>query len=358
MGIVERALAELVDIIEWTDDTTDTLIWSFPRFENEIKYGARLIVRPSQSAVFVDRGRVADTFVPGSYTLTTKNLPILTTLKGWMYGFHSPFKAEVYFVSTRRFTDLRWGTRNPVIVRDPELGPIRVRAFGSYVMRLTDPRRFMEEIAGTSPRFTVGEISSQLMNLIVTRFSDLVGSCGIPLYDLSRSLDELSRMLQERVSSDFAQMGIELPTLLLENVSLPPEVEEALDRRGRMTVIGNLDDYTRLQVADAMTVAAANPGGEASAGVGMGIGMAMAQRMMQGGTADASPPHLPVYWLGIGGRREGPYDAAAVGAMRQRGEIGPETLVWRRGLSGWTPLGRLPELAGGDELPPPLPQEG
>jgi len=355
MGLLDKALAELVDIIEWTDDTADTLVWRFPRYENEIKYGARLIVRPSQNAVFVDRGRVADTFPPGSYTLTTKNLPLLTTLKGWLYGFHSPFKAEVYFVSTRQFTDLKWGTRNPVIVRDPELGPIRVRAFGTWVMKIVDPRRFIEEIAGTSPRFAVGEISAQLTNMIVTRFSDLIGSSGIPLIDLSRSLDDLSALLAEKLSPEFRALGVDVTTLLVENVSLPPEVERALDRTGEMRVIGNLDDYTKLQGADAMTIAAANPGGEASAGVGMGIGIAMAQRMMQGVTTPDAPPPLPVYYLGIGGERKGPFDLETIRGMRQRGEIGDTTLVWRRGLSGWIPLAELEDLAGGGETPPPLP---
>ena len=186
MSLWEKAKAELLDIIEWTDDSTDTLVWRFPRFDNEIKYAAQLIVRQSQAAVFVNMGRIADVFSPGRHRLVTENLPVLTTLLGWKYGFHSPFKAEVYFVNTRNFTNLKWGTKNPVIVRDPEFGPVRLRAFGTFVVRVADPAKFIEEIVGTDGHFTIDAISEQLRNLIVTRFSDMLAesrhsSCLISL---------------------------------------------------------------------------------------------------------------------------------------------------------------------------------
>ena len=276
---MEKAKGEFIDIIEWTDDTADTMVHRFQRYDNEIKYNAQLVVRQAQAAVFVNQGTVADVFMPGQYTLSTRNLPLLSTLMGWKYGFHSPFKAEVYFVSLQNFTNLKWGTRNPVILRDPEFGPVRLRAFGSYVVKVADPAKFIEEITATRGNFTLEGIVSQLRNLIITRFSDLLGEKKIPVLDLAAGYDELSAVLTRIIAPEFMDYGLEVTKLLVENISLPPAVEEALDKRSSMGIVGNLDDYFKFQSANAMEAAADNPGGDASAGVGMGMGFAMAGQM-------------------------------------------------------------------------------
>jgi membrane protease subunit (stomatin/prohibitin family) len=365
MELWDKLKAEFIDIIEWTDDTADTLVWRFARYHNQIKYGAQLTVRETQAAVFVNEGRIADVFKPGMYTLETRNLPVLSTLQGWKHGLDSPFRAEVYFVSTRQFTDLKWGTRNPIILRDPEIGPVRLRAFGTYAIRVREPAAFVKEIAGTNAHFSVEGISEQLRNLIVTRFSDYLAESGIALLDLASRYDEMSALLNTKVSPEFLEYGIELPKLLVENVSVPEEVERALDKRSSMGIVGDLDRYMKYQTGTAMETAAANPGGEAASGVGMGMGFAvanqMAQMMPQAGRSGAPPP-LPggaaLYHVGLGGEAAGPFDRATLATMVQNGTVGRDTLVWREGMAGWTAGGSLPELSslfGGG--PPPLPKQ-
>ncbi|MBT8484529.1 MAG: SPFH domain-containing protein, partial [Phycisphaerae bacterium] len=264
MGIWDRLKTELIDIIEWLDPSNDTMVHRFERYENEIKYGAKLIVREGQAAVFVNEGQIADVFGPGTHTLETKNLPILATLKGWKYGFHSPFKAEVYFCSTRRFTDLKWGTQNPVMLRDSEFGPVRLRAFGTYVIKTSDPGTFIREIVGTDGHFTTDEITEQLRNMIVSRFTDILGESNIPILDLAGNYDELGDFITNRIQPEFGTYGLELTKFLVENISLPPAVEEALDKRSSMGVIGDLKKYTQFQTAEAIRDAAQNPGGMAA----------------------------------------------------------------------------------------------
>lgn len=365
MTLWDKAVAELLDIIEWNDDTADTLVWRFPRYENEIKYGAQLVVRQSQAAVFVNQGEIADVFPSGRHKLVTENLPLLTTLKGWQYGFHSPFKAEVYFVNTRNFTNLKWGTKNPVILRDPEFGPVRLRSFGSHVVRVSDPALFVREIVGTNAHFTLEGITDQLRNLIVTRFADLVGESRIPVVDLAASYDELSASLGRKIAPEFAAYGLEATKLLIENISLPPEVEEALDKRSSMGVIGNLDNYLKYQSANALETAAANPGGEAAAGVGLGMGFAMANQLGKnlvqppGGPA-ATPPPLPAatsYYLGKDGKQAGPFDLGVMEGYIARGAVTRGTLVWKAGMAGWERAELVPELAALlAAVPPPLPK--
>lgn len=363
MPLWEKAKAELLDIIEWTDDSSDTMVWRFPRFDNEIKYAAQLIVRQSQAAVFVNMGKIADVFQPGRYRLVTENLPVLTTLLGWKYGFHSPFKAEVYFVNTRNFTNLKWGTKNPVIVRDPEFGAVRLRAFGSYVVRVGDPAKFINEIVGTGGHFTVEEIAGQLRNLVVTRFSDLVAESGIALLDLSANYDELSKSLTERIYPEFSEYGLDVTKLLVENIALPPEVESALDKKSSMGIIGNLDNYLKFQSATAMEAAANNPGGEASAGIGMGIGFAMANQMgkaMAGQleTPATAPPPLTTsdrqYYLGKDGKQTGPYTAATITEAIAKGAITRDTLLWSAGMAQWQTAGQFSEFSALFKTPPPL----
>jgi membrane protease subunit (stomatin/prohibitin family) len=275
MGLWDFIKTELIDIVEWLDDSGDTLVYRFQRHDNEIKNGAQLTVRPGQAAVFVNEGKIADVFEPGRYELSTKNLPILATLRGWKYGFDSPFKVEVYFVSTRQFTDQKWGTKNPLMLRDPEFGPIRLRAFGTYAFRASEPAKLIAEIVGTDGHFTVDEIHEQLRNLVVSRFADALGEGKIPALDLAGNYDELGDKVRGKIAPEFNRYGLELTTLLVENVSLPPEVEQALDKRSSMGVLGDLQAYTRYQTAEAIGDAAKQPGGMAGAdGPGPGRGPA------------------------------------------------------------------------------------
>lgn len=370
MGIWDRLKGELIDIIQWLDDTRDTIGYRFDRRNNEIKYGAKLVVREGQAAVFINEGQLADVFSPGTHTLQTQNLPILSTLKGWKYGFESPFKAEVYFVSTRQFTDLKWGTMNPIIVRDPEFGPVRLRAFGTYTMRVVDPGKFVKEIVGTDGRLTTEEIVNQLRNMIVSEFADNMGESKIPVLDMAANQNELAEFMAKKMREDFGKYGLDIPKLLIENISLPPEVEAALDKRSSMGVVGNLDAYTKFQAAEAMRDAAKNPGAAGSMiGIGMGANMA---GMMGGMNANANqhapanagpgtPPPIPgapaPFFIAINGQQAGPFEASLLPSKVRSGELKPETLVWRQGMAAWAPAKDVAELAGVlASMPPPLPQ--
>src|SRR3954466_5219635 len=253
MGLWDKLTNELVDIIEWLDETRDTMVWRFPRYENQIKNGAKLIVRESQVAAFVREGALADIFTqPGTYKLETGNLPILSTLAGWKYGFNSPFKAEVYFVSTRTFTDRKWGTKNPFMVRDPEFGPTRIRAFGTFAIRVNNPAVLLRNVVGTNKTFSVEEIGDQLRDLMVSRFANAAAESKIPVLDMAANQDQLGNALKERIKYDFEPYGIEVTQLVVENISLPPEVEAAMDKRTSMGVLGNLDNFTKFQAANAL----------------------------------------------------------------------------------------------------------
>ena len=294
MGIWDKLRGELIDIIEWLDPTSNTMVYRFERYNNEIKYGAKLVVREGQAAVFVNEGQIADVFKPGTYELETKNLPILSTLLGWKYGFESPFKAEVYFASMRRFTDLKWGTKNPVMLRDKEFGPVRLRAFGTYVMHVTDPAAFIREIVGTEGHFTTEDITAQLRNMIVSRFTDILGESGIPVLDLAANYDELGGFITQRIQDEFKVYGLELTKMLVENISLPPAVEAALDKRTSMGVIGNLQQYTQYQTAEAIREAAQNEsGGTAGAGWAWAWALRWRTRWVRQWPAECRPSLAP-----------------------------------------------------------------
>ena len=365
MGIWDKIRGELLDIIEWLDETNDTMLWRFPRYENEIKYGAKLVVRESQVAVFVNEGQIADVFDPGTHTLETKNLPILSTLKGWKYGFHSPFKAEVYFASMRRFTDLKWGTKNPVMLRDAEFGPVRLRAFGSYAMRINKADVFIKEIAGTDGHFTTEEITDQLRNMIVSRFADILGENKIPILELAANYDELGEFVTNKIAPEFEAYGLDITKLLVENISLPPAVEEALDKRSSIGVVGNLQAYTQFQTANAMEDAAQNPGGMAGGGMGMGMGFAMANQMGQNLTgagqqqAASPPPALPQsvqYYVAVEGKQTGPFEWATIEQQARDGMLKKNSLVWKQGMPQWARANEVPEVnALFGKAPPPLP---
>ena len=368
MGLFDKLKGEFIDIIEWTDSSPNTLVWRFPRHNNEIKNGAELTVREGQAAVFIDEGQLADVFGPGMYQLETENLPILSTLKGWKHGFESPFKAEVYFVNTTQLTDQKWGTKNPITMRDPEFGPVRVRAFGTYAMRVSDPGKFLKEIVGTDGHFTTAEVTDQVRNILVARFSDAMASSGIPVLDMAANYDELGTKLDDRVKEDMEQYGIELRTLLVENISLPPAVEEALDKRTSMGVLGDMQQYTAYQTAEAIGDAANNPGsGDMMAGgMGAGLGFAMANQLGQSmgqpaaqQPAGGAPPPLPQgprFFAAIDGQQAGPFDAAALKEQIEAGSVTRETLVWSEGMAEWTAAGEVEavsKLFGAK--PPPLP---
>jgi membrane protease subunit (stomatin/prohibitin family) len=368
MGIWDKLRGELIDIIEWLDHSNDTMVFRFERHGNEIKHGAKLTVREGQAAVFVNEGRIADIFGPGMYTLDTKNLPILSTLLGWKYGFESPFKAEVYFVSTRRFTDLKWGTKNPIMLRDGEFGPVRLRAFGTYAMRVHEPGAFIREIVGTDGHFTKEEITDQLRNIVVSRFADLLGESKIPVLDLAGNYDELGNFVTDRIGPEFKAYGLELTKLLVENISLPPAVEEALDKRSSMGIVGDLSRYTQFQAAEALEDVAKNEGGGglAAGGLGAGMGIALGQQLGQGlqqpaGGAGGAPPPLPgaaaMYFVALNGAQTGPFPIDALGQQVRGGTLTRDTLVWTQGMSGWTAASQVPALAGlfGPMTPPPLP---
>lgn len=376
MDIFKKLSGELIDIVEWLDDSRDTLVYRFQRYQNEMKNGAKLTVREGQNAVFVNEGQIADVFKPGMYTLNTQNLPLLATLKGWKYGFNSPFKAEVYFVATRQFTDLKWGTANPIMLRDPEFGPIRLRAFGQYAMKVIDPGLLIKEVSGTDSRLTAEGITDQLRNLIVSKFTDLLGESKIPALDLASNYDELGKFIAERVRPFFAGFGIDVTQLLVENISLPPEVEKVLDQRTSMGIVGDLGKYTQFQAAQAIGQSGNNPNSAIGAGMGLGAGMAMAQQMAQtlgqanAGQASAAhagagaPPPLPLpgqasFFVAVNGQQAGPFDAAALRSMVGSGQLRRDSLVWRTGMAQWTAAGQVPEVASlitsSGSTPPPLP---
>lgn len=273
---------QFIEVIEWTDEGSDLLVYRFPVANREIKMGAQLTVRESQNAAFVNEGKFADLFRPGRHELTTKNLPVLTTLRSWAYGFNSPFKAEVYFFNMRQFTGLKWGTANPVTVRDPELGMARVRAFGLYAVRVKDPARLLKQVSGTAGEFRLPDLETQLRGSIVNRFSDLLAESKIPFADMSSHLEELSKFCEKRLEPDFDALGLSLERFLVENVSLPSSVEAVLDRKTGMGVIGgDMHKYAQFQAADSIKDAAQNAGGLAGAGAGLGVGMGMGQLFSQ-----------------------------------------------------------------------------
>jgi membrane protease subunit (stomatin/prohibitin family) len=364
MGLWDRIKNELIDIIEWTDDSSNTMVWRFPRFQNEIKNGAQLTVRESQVAVFVNEGQIADIYKPGRVKLETQNMPILTTLKGWKYGFNSPFKVEVYFVNTKNFTDNKWGTKNPIMLRDPEFGPIRLRAFGTYAVKVVDAGKFIREIAGTQAHFTTEEVSEQLRNLVVTRFTDAIGESKIPVLDLAANYDELSKFISAKINPEFGEYGLEVTKFLVENISLPPEVETALDKRSSMGIIGNLSQYAQFQAANAMEQAAKNPSGS-NAGLEMGMGFAMANQMGQmfnnQNQQNQSPPPIPgvaQYYIAVNGQQQGPYSMQTIQQMIQNGSIAKETLIWKQGMPAWTKAGDVSEVNSFfAAVPPPLPPQ-
>jgi len=356
MGLFSWLFGQFIDVIEWTDNSQDTMVYRFNRQGNEIKYGAKLTVRESQIAVFVNEGEIADVLGPGIYELETNNIPILTNLQHWDHGFNSPFKAEVYFLNTKRFIDLKWGTKNPIMVRDPEFSMVRLRAFGTYEIRIADPKKFLNEIVGTDGHFTTDEIEAQLTNLITSKFATVMGADETPVLDLAANYEKLGAYITEHIAPSFDEYGLELTKMLVENISLPEEVEKAIDARSSREITGDLDAHIKYQSGQAL----GNSEGSASDMVGMGAGMAMGQQMansMQQPNSTSTPPPLPnqiaQYFVAVDGESDGPYSLEAVEKKLLSGDITKETLLWTQGMDGWEKASSVLS-ATFRQTPPPL----
>ncbi|MBE5782970.1 MAG: hypothetical protein E7329_06610 [Clostridiales bacterium] len=289
MGLFSIFTNQLIDVIEWKDNSQDTMVYRYDRNGKEIMMGAQLTVRESQVAVMVNEGRIADVFQPGRYELSTQNMPIMTALQSWKFGFNSPFKAEVYFINTRQFLDQKWGTSNPVMMRDAEFGMIRLRAFGIYSFRVADPVAFLKEVFGTAAYMTVDGVTGQIKRTLVSGLSDAIAQSKIPALDLAANYDELSQYALQALAPRIAPLGLKLESFLIENISLPEEVEKAMDRRTSMGVVGDLNRYTQFQAAEAMREAANNQGGTAGMGAGFGAGAMMAQAMQSAQMMNQQP---------------------------------------------------------------------
>ena len=354
---------EFIDVISWTDDTRDTMVWRFERRGNAIKYGAKLTVREGQAAVFIHEGQLADVFGPGLYQLETNNLPIMTTLQHWDHGFKSPFQSEIYFVNTTRFNDLKWGTKNPIMARDPEFGPVRLRAFGTYSMRVADPGKFMVEIVGTDGEFTADEISFQIRNIIVQEFSRVIAGSGIPVLDMAANTSDLGKIISDAIAPKIAEYGLVLPEFYIENISLPDEVEKVLDKRTSMGIAGDLNKYMQFNAAEALSNPATGAGATLGAGMAAGVGLGMAQNMGPWGAAPASPtpaapPPLPAarqWHVAESGAATGPHGQADLAALAASGRLTGTTLVWAAGMDGWKAAADTELSSLFANVPPPLP---
>ncbi len=292
MGIMDFIKGELLEVIEWTDDSRDTLSFRFPDDDKAIKRGAQLIVRESQMVQFVYLGEFADTYGPGKHTLTTDNIPVLTKLKSWKYGFESPFKVDIYFVTTRLFTGNKWGTSNPIMMRDEDFGIVRARAFGTFDFKIVDPKLFLKEVAGSDQNFRLDEFSDAMRSRIVSIFSDALASSKVPVLDVATRYSELGDALLPLINPlVIAKYGLEIKSFIVENVSVPPEVEAAIDKRSSMAAIGNLNDYVKYQMGQGMS----QPGGAGAAGMAseLAVGFGIAQQLMQQ-SGMTQPPTVPV----------------------------------------------------------------
>jgi len=356
MGLFDWLTGQFIDVIEWTDNSSDTMVYRFNREGNEIKYGAKLTVRESQIAVFVNEGVIADILTPGIYELETKNIPILTDLQHWDHGFNSPFKAEVYFLNTKRFTDLKWGTKNPIMVRDPEFSMVRLRAFGTYEIRIDDAKTFLNEIVGTDGHFTTNEIEGQLTNLILSKFATILGQDDTAVLDLAANYEKFGDFITERISPAFKEYGLELTRILVENISLPEEVEKALDTRSSRELTGNLNDHVKYQSGQAL---GNSEGGAMGDMIGMGAGIAMGQQMAHSLGADTNtPPPLPKqvsqYYIALNDKQEGPFSLEQIQAYINDSTITKQTLIWTQGMSGWVAADTILSQHF-TQTPPPLP---
>ena len=372
MGFFDKLKAELVDIIEWLDDTNGaTLVWRFPRWQNEIKNGARLTVRPGQTAVFVDQGKIADVFTEGMYELTTANIPILSTLRGWKHGFNSPFKSEVYFISTKVVPAMKWGTPQPLMMRDPDFGVIRVGAFGTYSIRCSDPKALMRQLVGTDGVYETDELAQVMRSLLQQAVAEVIGEAKIPALDLLGAYGKIADAIKEKVKTQIDdEYGLELTSVQIVNVNVPEAVQKAMDQRSSMGALGsaslgpapNLASFQQFQMGNSM----GNMQGGGGDGMNLGMGLAMAGQMMNQANqqpAMMGPPPMPTqqqWFFGINGTNVGPLTMDVVKQFVGMGQIKADTLSWTNGQAAWLPAAQIPALqsffmqAG----PPPLPGGG
>jgi len=297
MGLMDVIKKQFIDVLQWTEEGDGVLAWRYPMQDFEIQYGASLTVRDSQMAVFVNEGRVADVFAPGMYKLTTQTLPLLTNLQNWDKLFESPFKSDVYFFSTRIQLDQKWGTPNPITIRDKDFGVVRMRAFGIYSYHIADPKTFYQKISGTRASYAREELEGQLRNTMVAGMTDLFGESGVAFIDMASNQDEFGKAMQAKMAPVFADLGLALDSLVVQNVSLPEELQKILDQKIGMNMIGDMQRFTQYQVANSIPDAARNEGGLAGMGVGLGAGLGFGQVMgqniaqaVQPGTAAPAAP--------------------------------------------------------------------
>jgi len=371
MGLFDKLKGEFIDIIEWVDPSQDTIAWKFPRYQNEIKMNAKLTVRESQLALFLNEGALADVFQPGMHTLTTQNMPILSTLKGWKYGFNSPFKADVYFFNTKQFTNKGWGTQSPFLYKCPEFGPVRIRANGNYSFRIKDAALFYKEISGTNPEFTTDGVTDQLRSLVVSRGMDAIAESKLPIFEMTQNYDEVSKLITEKLKPEFNEIGLELTKYLVLTITVPPEVEAAIDKRSSMGIIGNLGAFNQYQAGVSMENASKTEGGNLmgagfGAGMGMGMGNQMAGNMFnqnqqnqqfnsQTGTNMPPPPPITAYFVAVNGQQTGPFNLQQLQAMAQSGQFNRQSQVWKQGMAAWGLAEQQGDLAGiFSSMPPPI----
>lgn len=286
MGLFDAIKNQFINVIEWNEQNSDRIIYKFPVAGNEIKMGAVLTVRPGQVAIFLNEGTIADVFQEGRYELSTQNMPVMTTLESWKYGFNSPFKADIYYVNMKNFIDQKWGTSNPIMLRDADFGIVRLRGFGTFSYRVSDPVKFLTNALGSDLSASTDDFTPQFKRQAVSALSDLIAEAKVAALDLAMHYDEMGASLKEKMRDKFAYMGLTITDFTIENLSLPPEVEAAMDKRSAMGALGDLNRYTQFQAAEAIRDAASNPGGiagdMAGMGVGIGMGQVMSQAMQQG----------------------------------------------------------------------------
>jgi len=350
----DKLKGELIDIIEWIDQTNDTLVYRFERYGNEIKNGAKLIVRESQVGVFINEGELADVFPPGTYTLETQNLPILSTLKGWKYGFKSPFKAEVYFVSTRLFKAMKWGTPNVFYVRDQDFGRVSLRAFGTYTFKVTDAAKFIKNVSGTDGEFSTEEVTEELRSLIVTRFIDAVGESKLSLLDFAQNYKDLSEFCEKKLKEEYVDYGLDIAKFLINSINLPEELQKKLDMGTGMNMIGDMNKYQQMKMADSMEKAAENQGGAGGGGMENMFGMAMMNQMMNQNMNQNKqnyqqpvmpPPPMVQFFAVVNGAQQGPFGVEQLQQMIGQNIVTTQTMVWKQGMANWSAANSVPELA-------------
>jgi membrane protease subunit (stomatin/prohibitin family) len=372
MGLFDKVSHELVDIIEWTDDSPDILVWRFPRWQNEIKNGAKLVVRQSQVAVFVNEGKIADVFPSGTHTLETANIPVLSTLRGWKYGFNSPFKVEVYFVNTRQYTDQKWGTKNPIMLNDANFGMVNLRAFGTFAFRVTDGKKFIEEIVGTSGEFTTEEITGQLKSTMISKLSDAIAKSNLGIEKFSANLEEFSQFGMDKLKPTFDEYGLALTKFIVENVSLPEDLQKEIYEYSRLNKI-DMAKLAQFKAAKAIEDVAKNPGNSIS-GAGMGLGMGVGLGNMMGNMMgqvtnnmqqqqqqqqNSAPPPVPgsiPFHIVVAGKDSGALNMDQIAQYVSSNAVTKDTLAWKQGMAGWIKMGDIPELASlFAAAPPPIP---